>query len=90
MTEFPGTPWREPAWEETDLPTYAPQPAAWRRIGQVRHRFTHFELRLNFYGARVDQVRTEDGFLHPIATLNEQALPSLMRKCAALAKNFSG
>jgi A/G-specific adenine glycosylase len=85
MTEFPGTPWREPAWNETDLLAHAPQPAAWRRIGQVRHVFTHFELRLELYAARVDQVRAATGFLHPVAGLADQALPSLMRKCAALA-----
>ena len=31
-------------WDGTDVP--APFPASWRETGEVRHVFTHFDLRL--------------------------------------------
>ena len=91
------------AWRDDGIPGHALARAGMGRDGSarlcpaagrlaadrpVRHVFTHFELRVILYGARVGQVRAEDGFLQPIEKLGEQALPSLMRKCAALAKSF--
>ena len=52
----------------------------WRPAGQVRHGFTHFELALEVYVARV-VVIDGDGFLCPVSELAGVALPSVMRKC---------
>jgi A/G-specific adenine glycosylase len=83
MTELPGTPWREAAWDQAEAEALAPMPAAWREAGQVRHVFTHFELLLNVYAARVPAISAE-GYLCPADRLEDEALPSVMRKCAAV------
>jgi A/G-specific adenine glycosylase len=84
MTELPGTAWREAPWTEAEALALAPMPAAWRRAGEVRHIFTHIELRLDVFTATVKRIDGE-GFLHPLAALGTAALPSLMLKCAAAA-----
>ena len=86
MTEFPGTPWRDAAWPEAEAVALAPEPADWRRAGSVRHVFTHFELRLEVFAARIGRIETP-GVLHPADALHEQALPSVMRKVAAMARS---
>jgi A/G-specific adenine glycosylase len=85
MTELPGTAWREEPWSEADRLAAAPMPAAWRAAGEVRHIFTHFELRLAVYAAKVARIEAE-GFLHAADALGQAALPSVMRKCVALAR----
>ena len=49
--------------------------------------FTHFELRIELYAARVARIEA-DGFSHPIAALDAEALPSVMRKCVNLIASF--
>ena len=82
MTELPGTPWRAERWSPAEARVHAPMPAAWRPAGEVRHGFTHFELHIALFAARVDHI-AGDGFLHPVEALAAAALPSLMRKCVA-------
>ncbi len=89
MTELPGTPWREPPWGEAELLAHAPQPAGWRRLGEVRHVFTHFELRLQVFAAEVARIEAA-GMVRPAEALAAEALPSVMRKCAALAVTAGG
>ncbi len=84
MTELPGTLWRPAPWPEAEAVAAAPMPAAWRRIGEVRHGLTHFELRIVLYAARVPEIRT-DGHLCDIGDMGAEALPSVMRKCASVA-----
>jgi A/G-specific adenine glycosylase len=84
MTEIPGTDWRTTPWEPAAWSAHAPMPAQWRPAGEVRHGFTHFELRIALVSATVPRI-VADGFLRPVATLADEALPSVMRKCAALA-----
>ena len=84
MTELPGSEWRATPGPATEAQRHAPMPAAWRPAGQVRHVFTHFELHLDVYAARVPAIRA-DGFLRPADGLDDEALPSLMRKCVRLA-----
>ena len=60
----------------------------WRSAGQVRHGFTHFELIIDLFAARAPGIEAE-GFLCPITTLDQEALPSLMRKCVRMAGNHS-
>ena len=60
--------------------------ARWhRRIGVVNHVFTHFPLELVVYTAGVAaRTRAPDGMRFvPIATLRDEALPTVMRKVIA-------
>ncbi len=85
MSELPGTEWRITPWDAAEALSLAPMPAAWRPVGQVRHGFTHFELTIELYLAQVPRIAAA-GFQRPIAALDDEALPSLMRKCVRLAR----
>ena len=84
MAELPGTDWRAAPWRSDEALALAPMPAAWRPAGQVRHGFTHFALTIELFAARVEKV-VADGFLYPVRDLHAAALPSVMRKCVAMA-----
>ena len=84
MTELPGTPWRPERWSKPEALAHAPMRATWLRTGEVRHGFTHFELHIALYAAAVPRIEA-DGFLRPAAQLQDEALPSLMRKCVNAA-----
>jgi A/G-specific adenine glycosylase len=84
MAELPGTAWRDAPWDGAEALRHAPMPATWQPAGQVRHGFTHFALTIDLFVARVAQAVGE-GFLHPVAALDAAALPSVMRKCVAMA-----
>jgi len=84
MTELPGTVWRGEPFTAAEAAGFAPMPAVWRDIGEVRHGLTHFELRLRVHAAEVDCIEAE-GFLRRITELQGEALPSVMSKCVALA-----
>jgi A/G-specific adenine glycosylase len=63
---------------------HAPMDVAWQAAGQVRHGFTHFELTIDLFAARVVRIEA-DGFQRPIDALAHEALPSVMRKCVRMA-----
>jgi A/G-specific adenine glycosylase len=86
MTELPGTEWRGTPWHADEVPPLAPMPADWKHAGQVRHGFTHFELSIELFAAKVERIDAP-GFARPIAGLKDEALPSVMRKCVRM---FSG
>jgi A/G-specific adenine glycosylase len=83
MTELPGTPWRRERWADAEALDHAPMRLDWRRAGQVRHGLTHFELVIELFAARSTRIEAV-GFLRPVAALDEEALPSLMRKCVRM------
>ena len=56
MTELPGTDWRADAMACGGGAGHAPMHAAWRPAGQVRHGFTHFELTIDLFAARVARI----------------------------------
>ena len=88
MTEMPGTAWRPEPWGEAEALSQAPVVANWRRLGAVLHVFTHFTLTLDVYAgsvATVPAVLLEHGFLRAPQALADEALPSVMRRCLALA-----
>jgi A/G-specific adenine glycosylase len=87
MTELPGTPWRAERWTEAEALAHAPMAAAWRAAGTVRHGFTHFELHLALYAATVPRIEA-DGFLRDAGSLDDEALPSLMRKCVTVTRTI--
>ncbi|RCW82075.1 A/G-specific adenine glycosylase [Paracoccus lutimaris] len=70
-------------WDGSDLPP--PAPADWQELGLVRHVFTHFALDLTVYTARLQRA-PERGRLVPLAGFQPDALPGLMRKAWALAR----
>jgi A/G-specific adenine glycosylase len=89
MTELPGTEWRAQSWPRAEALTLAPMDVAWRSAGQVRHGFTHFELAIQLFAAHVPRIQAE-GFQRPIAALDDEALPSVMRKCIRMARERAG
>ena len=84
MTELPGTAWRTAPWAKADALVFGPMPAEWRLAGQVHHVFTHFELFLDVFAGEVPIIAAE-GFLRNAASLQEEALPSVMRKAVVIA-----
>ena len=84
MVELPGPVWRAAPWQPDEVQDEAPMRAKWRHLGEVTHGLTHFELRIQLHAARVDVIQAE-GFLRLINVLDDEALPSMMRKCVALA-----
>ena len=83
MTELPGTDWRAARWQPDEALALAPMDVAWCPAGEVRHGFTHFELTIHLYAARVARIEA-DGYQRPIAALADEALPSVMRKCVRM------
>jgi len=77
MAGLPTTPWRGQTWTRAQALAHAPVRAKWKRIGTVRHVFTHFALTLQVYAARAQP--TENGWWG-----DASALPSVFRKVAAL------
>jgi A/G-specific adenine glycosylase len=84
MTELPGTDWRAEPWGIAEAVALAPMRADWRPAGKVRHGFTHFELTIELFAARLARIDAP-GFVRPIAALADEALPSVMRKCVRMA-----
>ena len=83
MAELPGTEWRAAPWRTDEALALAPMPADWSPAGKVLHGFTHFALAIDLFAAHVDRIEAE-GFQRPIASLDAEALPSLMRKCVRM------
>ncbi len=91
MTEVPTTPWTHDFDAEQAL-RQAPQlkraQPKWRRLpGVVRHVFTHFPLELVVYRAQCGAGTSAPAGSRwiPLAELDGEALPSLMRKVVAHA-----
>jgi A/G-specific adenine glycosylase len=100
MTEIPGSEWSA-EYKESDALRFAPllPPATgareklkWQKLpGAVRHVFTHFPLELAIYLARVPakQGAPKDMRFVPLGLLDNEALPSVMRKVIAHALDLS-
>jgi A/G-specific adenine glycosylase len=83
MMGFPGTAWGEPPNEPL---SHAPLKRNWERCdGEIRHVFTHFELRLTVYRAET-QAQDAGGIWAPLLDIKSSALPTVMSKVLALAK----
>ena len=67
----------------------APFAGQWRYCGNVRHVFTHFALDLEVWRSDLDDGRAgrpaSEGWWARIDQLENEALPSLMKKAIALA-----
>ena len=88
MTEVPGSDWLAAQRDDIAL-RQAPLPKRavhWhRKAGIVSHVFTHFPLELVVYTATVEPgTRAPAGMRWvPVATLRQEALPTVMRKVIA-------
>ena len=88
MTEVPGSDWRAAQDDHAAL-QQAPAlkgVARWhRKAGVVTHVFTHFPLELAVYTAELPaRARAPEGMRWvPVATLDDEALPNVMRKVIA-------
>lgn len=82
MLGWPGTAWSEEPPEEAP-----PLPAVWRDLGsEVRHGFTHFDLRLGVRVAMVpSDVRADRGQFIETVEFRRSDLPTVMRKAFDLA-----
>ncbi|MEO5375812.1 MAG: NUDIX domain-containing protein, partial [Alphaproteobacteria bacterium] len=82
MMEVPSTPWRETAWTLSEAVPLAPLPIAdWLELpGVVRHTFTHFHLSLTLAVGHAGRRSDVRGVWLPLDRLEEQALPTVMRK----------
>ena len=70
-------------WDGRDLPP--PGLAEWRDVGQVRHVFTHFNLSLQVMVGDLSAA-PDRGHLVPLAQIDREALPGLMRKVWDMAQ----
>lgn len=70
-------------WAERTADARPPLEADWERLGEVRHVFTHFSLRLDVFRASAKTARLPDGFWAEAAELS--GLPTVFSKAAALA-----
>jgi A/G-specific adenine glycosylase len=79
MAGLPGGAWRDRPWARREALAFAPCAARWRKIGAVRHVFTHFALTLDVYAA--DATPPGEGWWG-----EARELPSVFRKAAALSE----
>jgi A/G-specific adenine glycosylase len=82
MMEVPST-----GWETEPAEPSPPFDSTWVRRGEVKHIFTHFELRLDVQETDVspDWVSGVGGWVAP-ENLGRQALPTVMRKVITLMR----
>jgi A/G-specific adenine glycosylase len=82
MMQPPLGPWTQDFPSRTEAMKQAPFAAEWKkRIGIVRHGFTHFELEIEVYAAEVAKRPKFDGKW--VNDLANAALPTVMRKIVA-------
>ena len=77
MAGLPTTEWRGEPWSRAQALKHAPAKAKWRRVGAVRHVFTHFALTLDVYAAEAE-LRGEGWWG------GASALPTVFKKAALL------
>ncbi|HEX4294294.1 MAG TPA: A/G-specific adenine glycosylase [Rhizomicrobium sp.] len=82
MMQPPLGPWSEEFPSKAEAMEQAPLKAEWKkRLGIVRHGFTHFELEIEVYVAKVTKRPEFEG--RWVSDLSTAALPTLMRKVIA-------
>lgn len=85
MSEVPTSNWNSNQNGETGIEA-APVELDWKHIGKVRHVFTHFELTLEVYFAKVPTRPNLEGWWSSPDEISNEALPNLMRKVLACTK----
>jgi A/G-specific adenine glycosylase len=88
MMEVPSTDWREAPWKAGEAEKFAPVSARWTRVpDRVRHTFTHFHLELVVLAGHPRNGARGDGIWVAPRKLGEHALPSVMKKVIAHARD---
>ena len=88
MTEIPGTEWSKD-FKLADALQSAPVAANWKKLpGHVEHVFTHFALRLTVFVANTQAKAPKGARFVKDALLDDEALPSVMRKVIEHARSF--
>jgi A/G-specific adenine glycosylase len=91
MLQPPLGPWTDEFPSTEAALAQAPFPADWKkRVGIVRHGFTHFELEIEVYVADVANRSRGQGEWREERTLASAALPTVMRKIIAHALDSGG
>jgi A/G-specific adenine glycosylase len=91
MLQPPLGPWTDEFPSTEDALLQAPFPADWKkRLGIVRHGFTHFELEIEVYVAMVPPPLCGGGTWVAEADLPRAALPTVMRKIITRALDTDG
>ena len=84
MMGFPGTEWGE---KPINAMAFAPMKRNWEKCeDEVKHVFTHFELRLEVYRAEAADVMTE-GVWAEVKAIADFPLPSVMKKVFVVSQN---
>jgi len=79
MTQVPTTDWNARQDGETGE-NALPFESHWKNTGIARHVFTHFELELEVWLTRADQVKYLDGWWCKKSNLETEALPMVIHK----------
>lgn len=83
MLELPGSDWGVEMPD--DILSFAPAPKNWEKCqGQLRHVFTHFELRLDIY--RAEGIEGEGAWI-PLDDFQSHPVPTLTKKAVLFAIN---
>jgi A/G-specific adenine glycosylase len=92
MMEFPSTPWRAKPWPQAEALRHAPAKGRWRAVedGTFAHVFSHFALKGEIVRARVGGADRGGLIWWPVADLGRLALPSVMKKAAAIGRKRPG
>ena len=80
MAALPTTEWRAKKFTRAEAIAAAPVSAAWRKLGQVQHVFTHFALTLDVYEATC--APPNDGWWG-----DATALPTVFKKAALIGRD---
>lgn len=79
--------WPGGEWSEAPLDPAPPAPGNWRRVGEVRHTFTHFHLVLEVQAARLaPDAASGTGTFVPRDSFSPADLPTVMRKAHDIAR----
>ena len=70
-------------WSEARQDAAAPVDAEWEVLGEVRHVFTHFSLKLDVWSAKTPNTELPEGFWTSEDEID--GLPTVFAKAAALA-----
>lgn len=89
MAEVPTTAWTA-RQDGIDDESGAPFEANWMPRGVITHIFTHFELRLSVFHARIDMPAPDDHWWSQRQLLGSEALPTVMKKAIAAARLEAG
>jgi A/G-specific adenine glycosylase len=84
MTEVPTTDWTA-RMDGGTTPDHAPFAGDWQPSGTIVHVFTHFELRLSVFRIRTVAQAINGGWWEPVTNLEQQALPTVMKKAITAA-----